>query len=108
MLAPSTDADHPSRFSKDGHYDSRHNDRLRCSKPGKPKRRTDRKPARLRPAINPISSQRPDPDYCLLSSRASAMWDWCPALDTAFTNACPLAGVDALPERMLRNIMWWP
>lgn len=44
----------------------------------------------------------------LLSSLASAMWAWFPASDTAVTNALPLAGVDALPERMLRNIMCLP
>jgi hypothetical protein len=46
-------------------------------------------------------------DY-LLSSLASATRAWWPASETALTNASALAGVAALPERMLRNIMWWP
>lgn len=39
---------------------------------------------------------------------ASATWAWWPASDTAFTKASPLAGVDARPERMSRNVMRWP
>ena len=52
-----------------------------------------------------ISVRMESCNYCLLSSLASATWAWCPASDTAFTNASALAGIDALPERMLRNIM---
>lgn len=42
------------------------------------------------------------------SSLASAMLAWCPALETAFTNASALSGVDTRPERMFPNIMCLP
>jgi hypothetical protein len=42
------------------------------------------------------------------SSLASARLACWPALETAFTNASALSGVDTRPERMFRNIMCLP
>src|SRR5436305_5660948 len=46
--------------------------------------------------------------YYFFSSLASAMLACWPALETAFTNASALSGVDTFPERIFRNIMCLP
>ena len=61
----------------------------------------------FRSAKTMLCRKNPLPAY-FLSAIASAMLACWPASDTALMNASALLGVDALPERMLRNFMFLP